>query len=89
MKQLDGKARNPSSLGDCRIGQWTILVGGRAGNGYRNAPFLYATIETKSEGDPPFVFVQGAHRGAEQAEGNRHCKVTGSFFHVVAAEESG
>ncbi|HEX4644761.1 MAG TPA: hypothetical protein VH598_04060 [Verrucomicrobiae bacterium] len=89
MKQLDGMARNPSSFGDCRIEQWTILIGGRAGNGYRNAPFLYPTIEAKSEGDPPFVFVQDAPGGAEQAEGNRRGKVTGSFFHVIAAEEPG
>jgi cobyrinic acid a,c-diamide synthase len=51
--------------------------------------FHYATIEAKGEGDTPFAFVQDAHGGAEQAEGNRRGKVTGSFFHVIAAEEPG
>jgi cobyrinic acid a,c-diamide synthase len=52
----------------------------------RGHEFHYATIEAKSEGDPPFAFVQDAHGGAGQAEGNRRGKVTGSFFHVIAAE---
>jgi cobyrinic acid a,c-diamide synthase len=51
----------------------------------RGHEFHYATIEAKSEGDPPFAFVQDAHGGAEQAEGRRRGKVTGSFFHVIAA----
>jgi cobyrinic acid a,c-diamide synthase len=54
----------------------------------RGHEFHYATIETKGEGDPPFAFVQDAHGGAEQAEGNRRGQVTGSFFHVIAAEET-
>jgi cobyrinic acid a,c-diamide synthase len=54
----------------------------------RGHEFHYATIEAKSEGDPPFAFVQDAYGGTEQAEGNRRGKVTGSFFHVIAAEES-
>jgi cobyrinic acid a,c-diamide synthase len=54
----------------------------------RGHEFHYATIEAKSPGDPPFAFLQDAHGGAEQAEGNRRGKVTGSFFHVIAAEES-
>jgi cobyrinic acid a,c-diamide synthase len=54
----------------------------------RGHEFHYATIEGKSPGDPPFAFLQDAHGGAEQAEGNRRGKVTGSFFHVIAAEES-
>jgi len=53
----------------------------------RGHEFHYATIETKSEGDPPFAFVRDAHGGAEQAEGNRRGKVTGSFFHVIAGED--
>jgi len=54
---------------------------------FRGHEFHYATIETASEGDTPFAFVQDAHGGAEQAEGNRRGKVTGSFFHVIAAED--
>jgi cobyrinic acid a,c-diamide synthase len=53
----------------------------------RGHEFHYATIETKSESDPPFAFVRDAHGGAEQAEGSRRGKVSGSFFHVIAAEE--
>ena len=53
----------------------------------RGHEFHYATIETKSERDLPFAYVRDAHGGAEQAEGNRRGKVTGSFFHVIAAEE--
>jgi cobyrinic acid a,c-diamide synthase len=52
----------------------------------RGHEFHYATIAATSEGDAPFAFVQDAHGGAEQAEGNRRGKVTGSFFHVIAAE---
>jgi cobyrinic acid a,c-diamide synthase len=55
---------------------------------FRGNEFHYATIETAIEGDPPFAFVPDAHGGAEQAEGNRRGKVTGSFFHVIAADAS-
>jgi len=54
----------------------------------RGHEFHYVTIETKSEGDAPFAFVRDAHGGAEQAEGSRRGKVSGSFFHVIAAEDS-
>jgi cobyrinic acid a,c-diamide synthase len=54
----------------------------------RGHEFHYATIETKSEGDLPFAFVQDVHGGAEQAEGNRRGNVSGSFFHVIAGEDS-
>jgi cobyrinic acid a,c-diamide synthase len=50
--------------------------------------FHYATIETKGEGDLPFAFVRDAHGGAEQAEGSRRGNVSGSFFHIIAAEDS-
>jgi cobyrinic acid a,c-diamide synthase len=53
----------------------------------RGHEFHYATIETKSGDDPPFAFVRDAHGTAEQAEGNRRGNVTGSFFHVIAADE--
>jgi cobyrinic acid a,c-diamide synthase len=53
----------------------------------RGHEFHYATIETNSEGDPPFAFVRDAHGAAEQAEGNRRGKVSGSFFHVIAGED--
>jgi cobyrinic acid a,c-diamide synthase len=54
----------------------------------RGHEFHYATLNATSDGDLPFAFVQDAHGGGEQAEGNRRGKVTGSFFHVIAAEES-
>jgi cobyrinic acid a,c-diamide synthase len=53
----------------------------------RGHEFHYATIETKRESDPPFAFVRDAHGGAEQAEGSRRGKVSGSFFHVIAGDE--
>jgi cobyrinic acid a,c-diamide synthase len=54
----------------------------------RGHEFHYATIEAKSPGDAPFAFVRDAHGGTEQAEGNRCGNVSGSFFHVIAAEDS-
>ncbi|MGQ0443738.1 MAG: cobyrinate a,c-diamide synthase, partial [Beijerinckiaceae bacterium] len=62
---------------------------GTQGSLLRGHEFHYATIEAQSEWDPPFAFVQDAHGGTEQAEGNRRGKVSGSFFHVIAAEEPG
>ena len=53
----------------------------------RGHEFHYATIEKKSESDLPFAFVRDAHGGAEQVEGNRRGKVSGSFFHLIAADE--
>jgi cobyrinic acid a,c-diamide synthase len=62
---------------------------GAKGSLLRGHEFHYATIEAKNEGDTPFAFVQDAHSGAEQPEGNRRGKVSGSFFHVIAADEPG
>ena len=55
----------------------------------RGHEFHYATIEAGCLSDAPFAFVRDAHGGAEQAEGNRGGNVSGSFFHVIAAEEPG
>jgi cobyrinic acid a,c-diamide synthase len=55
----------------------------------RGHEFHYAAIKTESEGDLPFAFVRDAHGGAEQAEGNRRGNVSGSFFHIIAADEPG
>jgi cobyrinic acid a,c-diamide synthase len=53
----------------------------------RGHEFHYATLEAGCLPDAPFAFVRDAHGGAEQAEGNRRGKVSGSFFHVIAADE--
>ncbi len=53
----------------------------------RGHEFHYATIEWRSEGDAPFAFVRDAHGAAGQAEGNRRGNVSGSFFHVIAADD--
>ena len=53
----------------------------------RGHEFHYASIEAKGERDPPFAFVQDAYGGGERAEGKRRGKVSGSFFHVIAADE--
>lgn len=58
---------------------------GAKGSLLRGHEFHYATIEAKSGADSPFAFVQDAYGGSEQAEGSRREKVTGSFFHVIAA----
>ncbi|MGH6813007.1 MAG: cobyrinate a,c-diamide synthase [Methylocella sp.] len=54
----------------------------------RGHEFHYATVEARSQCDSPFAFVQDAQGGGEQAEGNRRGKVSGSFFHVIAADDS-
>jgi cobyrinic acid a,c-diamide synthase len=54
----------------------------------RGHEFHYATIAADCPPDAPFAFVQDVHGGAEQAEGNRRGNVSGSFFHVIAADES-
>jgi cobyrinic acid a,c-diamide synthase len=54
----------------------------------RGHEFHYATIEADCLPDAPFAFVRDVHGGAEQAEGNRRGKVSGSFFHVIAGEDS-
>ncbi len=54
----------------------------------RGHEFHCATIEGGSSRDKPFAFVRDAHGGAEQAEGSRRGKVSGSFFHVIAGENS-
>jgi cobyrinic acid a,c-diamide synthase len=54
----------------------------------RGHEFHYATIEAGCVPDGPFAFVRDVHGGAEQAEGNRRGNVSGSFFHVIAAEDS-
>jgi cobyrinic acid a,c-diamide synthase len=54
----------------------------------RGHEFHYATIEAGCRPDTPFAFVRDAHGGAEQAEGNRRGNVSGSFFHVIAADDS-
>jgi len=55
----------------------------------RGHEFHYATIEVGSSRDEPFAFVRDAHGGAEQAEGNRRGNVSGSFFHLISADEPG
>ena len=54
----------------------------------RGHEFHYATIEADCLPDAPFAFVRDVHGGAEQAEGSRRGRVTGSFFHVIAGEDS-
>jgi cobyrinic acid a,c-diamide synthase len=58
---------------------------GEKGTLLRGHEFHYATIEAES-GDPPFAFVRDAYGGAEHAEGKQRGRVTGSFFHIIAAE---
>ncbi len=55
----------------------------------RGHEFHYATLELGSSRDKAFALVRDAYGGTEQAEGNRRGNVSGSFFHVIAAEETG
>ncbi|HET6375162.1 MAG TPA: cobyrinic acid a,c-diamide synthase, partial [Methylocella sp.] len=50
----------------------------------RGHEFHYATVTASGE---PFAFVRDAHGGSEAPEGERRGLVTGSFFHVIAAEK--
>jgi cobyrinic acid a,c-diamide synthase len=52
----------------------------------RGHEFHYASITGAASRDNPFAFVRDAYDGEERAEGNRRGNVTGSFFHVIAAE---
>jgi cobyrinic acid a,c-diamide synthase len=62
---------------------------GATGTFLRGHEFHYATLETDCSRDKPFAFVRDAHGGAEQPEGSRRGRVTGSFFHAIAAEDPG
>jgi cobyrinic acid a,c-diamide synthase len=53
----------------------------------RGHEFHYATLDADCLPDAPFAFVRDAHGEAEQVEGTRRGNVSGSFFHVIAAEE--
>jgi cobyrinic acid a,c-diamide synthase len=50
----------------------------------RGHEFHYATVTANGE---PFAFVRDALGGSEVPEGERRGLVTGSFFHVIAAEK--
>jgi cobyrinic acid a,c-diamide synthase len=60
---------------------------GPAGARLRGHEFHYATVEAIGEPDQPFAFVSDAYGSPERAEGSRRGQVSGSFFHVIAAEE--
>lgn len=67
---------------------------GPAGSCLRGHEFHYATIDPANDdaanaSDPPFAFVRDAHGCAEQPEGARRERVSGSFFHVLAAQNCG
>jgi len=61
---------------------------GPAGALLRGHEFHYATIEATGEPDRPFAFVSDAHGSAERPEGSRRGLASGSFFHVIAVEET-
>ncbi len=52
----------------------------------RGHEFHYAVITEHVAREKPFAFVRDAYGQEEQAEGGRRGNVTGSFFHVIAAE---
>jgi cobyrinic acid a,c-diamide synthase len=65
---------------------------GPAGTQLRGHEFHYASVEAPGAGievqgeDPPFAVVSDAHGAEPQPTGSRRGLVSGSFFHVIAAE---
>jgi cobyrinic acid a,c-diamide synthase len=58
---------------------------GRAGTRLRGHEFHYASVETLGD-DTAFAEISDAHGGAPVLSGGRRGNVTGSFFHLIAAE---
>ncbi len=58
---------------------------GRAGTRLRGHEFHYASVESLGE-DAAFAEISDVHGGAPAAMGGRRGNVTGSFFHLIAAE---
>ncbi len=57
---------------------------GTAGSVLRGHEFHYATIVANGA-DDPFAFVRDVYGAPESTAGSRRGRVTGSFFHVIAA----
>jgi cobyrinic acid a,c-diamide synthase len=58
---------------------------GKAGTRFKGHEFHYATVISRGD-DAPFAMVGDAYGSAPQPAGNRRGHVTGSFFHLIAAE---
>jgi len=61
---------------DCALGSAGVVL--------RGHEFHYATIVADGP-DDPFAFVRDVHGAPETPSGSRRGRVTGSFFHVIAA----
>lgn len=59
---------------------------GPAGMRLRGHEFHYATFDDGTDPDPAFAFVHDAYSESEEPAGSRRGHVSGSFFHVIAAE---
>ncbi len=59
---------------------------GKKGAILRGHEFHYASLIGALSSEKPFAFVRDAHGGLERPEGARRGLVTGSFFHIIAAE---
>lgn len=60
---------------------------GDAGTRLRGHEFHYATCDETTDRDPPFAFVRDPYSDVREPTGSRQGRVTGSFFHVIAASE--
>jgi cobyrinic acid a,c-diamide synthase len=58
---------------------------GAAGAGMRGHEFHYATTTAPDEPDPPFALVRDAHGGGDRPDGGRRGRISGGFFHIIAA----
>jgi cobyrinic acid a,c-diamide synthase len=61
---------------------------GEKGAVLRGHEFHYASLVGEPSRDKPFAFIREANGEQERAEGARRGLVTGSFFHVIAAEKA-
>ena len=60
---------------------------GPRGKILRGHEFHYATVKSQGD-DPAFALAGDAYGGEARPVGSRRGRVTGSFFHVIAAERA-
>lgn len=60
---------------------------GVSGTSLRGHEFHYCTMVEAAVPDPPLVIARDAQGSAASEAGSRRCRVTGSFFHLVAGTD--
>jgi len=77
-------AKRKLTLGYRRAALAADCALGKRGQNLLGHEFHHATIEDLG-GDPAFAYACDAHGGEEKPVGSRRGRVTGSFFHIIAA----